>query len=113
MAQGKGILQPHHLIDEFDSVNSDDQSTQKLSDGPFADVIKSAQVNLPSTPLWFFGFIIFVSYCHHNLFFALTSSIQFITNLFILHDINHHNFNTNLVTSNKLKAQFEFKALFW
>ncbi|KAF3436478.1 hypothetical protein FNV43_RR23570 [Rhamnella rubrinervis] len=43
VAQGKGILQPHHLIDECDNVNSDDQSTQKLSDGPFGDVIKSAQ----------------------------------------------------------------------
>lgn len=72
MAQGKGILQPHHLIDEVDNVNSDDQSTQNLIDGPFGDVIKSAQVTVPFTALCFFGFSIFVIqnfYCHYNLFF--------------------------------------------
>ncbi|XP_015891967.3 sucrose synthase 2 [Ziziphus jujuba] len=43
VAQGKGILQPHHLIDEVDNVISDDQARLKLSDGPFGEVIRSAQ----------------------------------------------------------------------
>ncbi|KAK2965202.1 hypothetical protein RJ640_019957 [Escallonia rubra] len=43
VAQGKGILQPHHLIDEIDNVIGDDAARQKLSDGPFSEVLKSAQ----------------------------------------------------------------------
>ncbi|XVF22174.1 hypothetical protein REPUB_Repub12eG0151000 [Reevesia pubescens] len=43
VAQGKGILQPHTLIDELDNIIGDEQARQKLSDGPFSEVIKSAQ----------------------------------------------------------------------
>ncbi|KAM7275107.1 hypothetical protein ACFE04_016973 [Oxalis oulophora] len=39
-AQGNGILQPHHLLDELDAIIGDDQS---LRDGPFGDILKSAQ----------------------------------------------------------------------
>ena len=45
MAQGNGILQPHHLIDELDNIVGDDVGRQKLSDGPFGQILKSAQVN--------------------------------------------------------------------
>ncbi|KAI8574775.1 hypothetical protein RHMOL_Rhmol01G0380200 [Rhododendron molle] len=44
VAQGKGILQPHHLIDELDEViGVDGRAHLTLSDGPFGEVIKSAQ----------------------------------------------------------------------
>lgn len=43
VAQGKGILQPHHLIDELDKVIGDGKAHVTLSDGPFGEVIKSAQ----------------------------------------------------------------------
>ncbi|KAL6339669.1 hypothetical protein AAG906_034754 [Vitis piasezkii] len=43
VAQGNGILQPHHLIDELDNVVGDDVGRQKLSDGPFGQILKSAQ----------------------------------------------------------------------
>ncbi|XP_034689784.1 sucrose synthase 2 [Vitis riparia] len=43
VAQGKGILQPHHLIDELDNIVGDDVGRQKLSDGPFGQILKSAQ----------------------------------------------------------------------
>lgn len=43
VAQGKGILQPHVLIDEFDSIISKETSCRKLRDGPFGEVLKSAQ----------------------------------------------------------------------
>ncbi|XP_010038238.2 sucrose synthase 2 isoform X2 [Eucalyptus grandis] len=41
--QGKGILQPHHLLDELDSILDDEQSGQSLSACPFNEVLKSAQ----------------------------------------------------------------------
>nr|AFO84091.1 sucrose synthase [Actinidia deliciosa] len=41
--QGKGILQPHHLIDELDKIVGDDEANLTLIDGPFGDVLKSAQ----------------------------------------------------------------------
>lgn len=44
MAQGKGILQPHDLIDELEKVITDNEARQKLSEGPFGEVLKSAQV---------------------------------------------------------------------
>lgn len=50
MAQGKGILQPHVLIDELDNVFGDDEARQNLRDGPFSEVIKSAQVNFYLLP---------------------------------------------------------------
>lgn len=44
MAQGKGILQPHNLIDELDNIVVDETACKKLSDGPFSEVLRSAQV---------------------------------------------------------------------
>lgn len=44
VAQGKGMLQPHHLIDELDKVICDNKAHLTLCDGPFGEVIKSAQV---------------------------------------------------------------------
>lgn len=41
--QGKGILQPHNLIDELNNVICDETACLKLSDGPFSEVLKSAQ----------------------------------------------------------------------
>ncbi|XP_050235616.1 sucrose synthase 3 [Mercurialis annua] len=41
--QGKGILQPHTLIDEFDNVVTDEETHQTLKEGPFGEVLKSAQ----------------------------------------------------------------------
>lgn len=44
MDQGKGILQPHNLIDELESVIGDDETKKSLSDGPFGEILKSAMV---------------------------------------------------------------------
>ncbi|KAK4482158.1 hypothetical protein RD792_009299 [Penstemon davidsonii] len=43
VAQGKGILQPHHLIDEVDKIDGDDPAMKIINDGPFSEVLKSAQ----------------------------------------------------------------------
>ncbi|PIN24150.1 Glycosyltransferase [Handroanthus impetiginosus] len=43
VAQGKGLLQPHNLIDELDNTIGDDASRKTLSDGPFSEVLKAAQ----------------------------------------------------------------------
>ncbi|KAK6941031.1 Glycosyl transferase, family 1 [Dillenia turbinata] len=43
VSQGKGILQPHHLIDELDNIYGDEEGKHRLSDGPFSEVLKSAQ----------------------------------------------------------------------
>ncbi|XP_059625640.1 sucrose synthase 2 [Cornus florida] len=43
VAQGKGILQPHNLIDELDNIIGDEISRQKLTDSPFSEILKSAQ----------------------------------------------------------------------
>jgi hypothetical protein len=43
--QGKGILQPHKLIDELESIHGEGQATEDLKNGPFGQIIKSAQVN--------------------------------------------------------------------
>lgn len=43
VAQGNGILQPHTLLDEIDNVISDHEARESLSNGPFGEVIKSAQ----------------------------------------------------------------------
>ncbi|XP_041999276.1 sucrose synthase 4-like [Salvia splendens] len=42
VAQGKSILQPHHLIDELENICVD-SAKETLSDGPFSEVLKSAQ----------------------------------------------------------------------
>lgn len=52
MAQGNGILQPHHLIDELDNIVGDDVGRQKLSDGPFGQILKSTQVNSVIHPVY-------------------------------------------------------------
>lgn len=41
--QGKSILQPHHLIDELEKIICADSTKNKLCDGPFSEVLKSAQ----------------------------------------------------------------------
>ncbi|XP_030454902.1 sucrose synthase 2 [Syzygium oleosum] len=43
VAQGKGILQPHHLLDELENIIREDEGKNSLSDGPFSEVLKSAQ----------------------------------------------------------------------
>ncbi|KAK8650671.1 hypothetical protein V6N13_140299 [Hibiscus sabdariffa] len=43
VAQGKGILQPHTLIDELKNVVGDEKAREKLTDGPFSEVLKTAQ----------------------------------------------------------------------
>lgn len=64
VAQGKGILQPHTLIDELDNVIGDEQARLRLRDGPFSEVLKSAMVifphlsPLPSFYLYFFKDIV-------------------------------------------------------
>ncbi|WCJ22253.1 Sucrose synthase [Euphorbia peplus] len=40
--QGKGILQPHTLIDELDHVVCDEDARQKLKSGPFGEILKTA-----------------------------------------------------------------------
>ncbi|KAJ4849116.1 Sucrose synthase 3 [Turnera subulata] len=41
--QGKGILHPHNLIDELDNIVCDEESRSRLKNGPFSEVLKSAQ----------------------------------------------------------------------
>lgn len=43
VAQGKGLLQPHNLIDELENMIDDETARNKLTDGPFSEVLKSAQ----------------------------------------------------------------------
>ncbi|GMI76036.1 sucrose synthase 3 [Hibiscus trionum] len=43
VAQGKGILQPHTLIDELENVVGDEKARERLSDGPFSEVLRTAQ----------------------------------------------------------------------
>ncbi|KAH9608939.1 hypothetical protein KSS87_002798 [Heliosperma pusillum] len=43
VAQGKCLLQPHHLIDGLEKVIGEDKGKHLLSDGPFSEVIGSAQ----------------------------------------------------------------------
>ncbi|GMN37931.1 hypothetical protein TIFTF001_007213 [Ficus carica] len=43
VAQGKGILQPHTLLDEIENVFAHDETRENLSAGPFGEVIKAAQ----------------------------------------------------------------------
>lgn len=46
VSKGKGILQRHHLIDELGSIAKEDEGMQKLTKGPFEEVLQSAQVKL-------------------------------------------------------------------
>ncbi|KAG1338728.1 putative Sucrose synthase 4 [Cocos nucifera] len=41
VGKGKGILQPHHLLDALATI--DDHGRSHLSEGPFFEVLKSAQ----------------------------------------------------------------------
>ncbi|KAK9139303.1 hypothetical protein Scep_008984 [Stephania cephalantha] len=50
VAQGKGILQPHHLVDELEKVIGETGGGQTLVDGVFGEVIKSAQEAIVSPP---------------------------------------------------------------
>lgn len=43
VAQGKGILQQHHLLDAFEAI--EDHARNRLSEGPFIEVLKSSQVS--------------------------------------------------------------------
>ncbi|KAK3194150.1 hypothetical protein Dsin_025460 [Dipteronia sinensis] len=43
VAQGKGILQPHVLIDHLDNVIGEDEAKQHLRDGPLIDILKVTQ----------------------------------------------------------------------
>ncbi|KAL5785164.1 hypothetical protein ACOSQ2_007556 [Xanthoceras sorbifolium] len=43
VSKGKGILQRHHLTDELANIAKEDEGMQKLSDGPFMEVLQSAQ----------------------------------------------------------------------
>ncbi|KAI3682764.1 hypothetical protein L1987_82998 [Smallanthus sonchifolius] len=48
--QGKGILQPHHLLDEIENFIGDQTSRQKLADGPFGEILKSSQEGIILPP---------------------------------------------------------------
>ncbi|XP_076884820.1 sucrose synthase 2-like [Bidens hawaiensis] len=48
--QGKSILQPHHLLDEIDNFIGDHASRQKIADGPFGEILKSAQEGIILPP---------------------------------------------------------------
>uniref|UniRef100_A0A7N0TTE3 Sucrose synthase n=2 Tax=Kalanchoe fedtschenkoi TaxID=63787 RepID=A0A7N0TTE3_KALFE len=41
--QGKGILQPHHLLDEMENIIGEDEGKKMLRDGTFGEVLKFAQ----------------------------------------------------------------------
>ncbi|KAK4758633.1 hypothetical protein SAY87_019934 [Trapa incisa] len=43
VAQGKGILQPHHLIDGLENLIGYDESKKALNDGPLSEVLRCAQ----------------------------------------------------------------------
>lgn len=45
MDQGKGMLQPHNLLDELDKIIGEDEGKKALRDGQFGEVLKSAQVD--------------------------------------------------------------------
>jgi hypothetical protein len=49
--KGKGILQPHHILDALDEVQG--SGGRALAEGPFLDVLRSAQVPAPSVALSF------------------------------------------------------------
>lgn len=43
VAQGKGILQPHVLIDELENVIGEDEARKQLRDDPFSEILRAAQ----------------------------------------------------------------------
>ncbi|CAH1434148.1 unnamed protein product [Lactuca virosa] len=50
VAQGKAILQPHQILDELENVVGDDASRKKLIEGPFGEVLKTAQEGIVFPP---------------------------------------------------------------
>ncbi|XP_071689855.1 sucrose synthase 2-like isoform X2 [Rutidosis leptorrhynchoides] len=48
--QGKGILQPHHLLDEMENMIGDESCRQKLAEGPFGEILMSAQEGIILPP---------------------------------------------------------------
>ncbi|KAF7804878.1 sucrose synthase 2 [Senna tora] len=50
VAQGKGILQPHSLIDELENITKGDQASKDLKDSPFYEIVKSSQEAIVSPP---------------------------------------------------------------
>ncbi|KAF5820353.1 putative sucrose synthase [Helianthus annuus] len=48
--QGKGILQPHHLLDEIENFIGDETCRQKLADSPFGEMLKSSQEGIILPP---------------------------------------------------------------
>nr|KAJ0191034.1 hypothetical protein LSAT_V11C800453730 [Lactuca sativa] len=50
VAQGKAILQPHQILDELENVIGDDASRKKLTEGPFGEVLKTAQEGIVFPP---------------------------------------------------------------
>jgi len=46
VAQGKGMLHPHHLVDELENIIGDEKSKEVLRGGLFNEVLRSAQVIL-------------------------------------------------------------------
>ncbi|KAM0050625.1 putative sucrose synthase [Helianthus debilis subsp. tardiflorus] len=48
--QGKGILQPHHLLDEIENFIGDQTCRQKLADSPFGEMLKSSQEGIILPP---------------------------------------------------------------
>ncbi|KAG4990479.1 hypothetical protein JHK82_023982 [Glycine max] len=45
VAGGKGILQPHDLLDEVEKLLEEDEDMQKLKDSPFVKELESAKVS--------------------------------------------------------------------
>lgn len=41
---GKGLLQPHDLLDHVEKILQEDEGMQKLKEGPFVQELESAQV---------------------------------------------------------------------
>ncbi|KAL8214870.1 hypothetical protein R6Q57_004319 [Mikania cordata] len=48
--QGKGILQPHHLLDEIENLIGDQTCRQNIVDSPFGEILKSAQEGITLPP---------------------------------------------------------------
>lgn len=42
----KGILQPHHLLDELDKIMGEDEARKMLRHGSFGEVLKPAQASV-------------------------------------------------------------------
>jgi Sucrose synthase len=67
VAQGKGILQQHHLLDAFEAI--EDHARDRLSEGNFLEVLKSSQVSMEcvSFCIFFHYFYIYLFICCPNL----------------------------------------------